>query len=87
MTIRPISDLRNYPSVLEDIKKSNNPVILTKNGKATHVIMETAEFENYTSDHAKLQLALDLNDALTDCVDGKCGNLSSYLKELKRRYK
>lgn len=62
MSIRPISDLRNYPKVLEDISQGN-PVHLTKNGRGSYVIMDIAEFEEYTKERAALQLLLELNKA------------------------
>lgn len=62
MSIRPVSDLRNYPNVLEDISQGN-PVYLTKNGRGLYVIMDIAEFEEYTKERATLQLLLELNKA------------------------
>ena len=62
MSIRPVSDLRNYPNVLEDISQGN-PVHLTKNGRGSYVIMDIAEFEEYTKERAALQLLLELNKA------------------------
>ena len=62
MNIRPISDLRNYPKVLEDISQGN-PVHLTKNGRGSYVIMDIAEFEEYTKERAALLLLLELNKA------------------------
>lgn len=62
MNIRPISDLRNYPKVLEDVSQGN-PVHLTKNGRGSYVIMDIAEFEEYTKERAALQLLLELNKA------------------------
>ena len=36
--IKPVSDLRNYPEVLKDVK-SGNPVYLTKNGTGRYVLI------------------------------------------------
>ena len=62
MNIKPVSDLRNYPNVLEDVSQGN-PVHLTKNGRGSYVIMDVAEFEEYTKERAALQLLLELNKA------------------------
>ena len=62
--IRPVSDLRNYSSVLEDVK-DGNIVYLAKNGKETYVIMEIAEFKEYLKDRASLQLMSELSKAKT----------------------
>ena len=60
--IRPVSDLRNYSSVLEDVK-DGNIVYLAKNGKETYVIMETSEFKEYLKDRASMQLMSELSKA------------------------
>lgn len=60
--IRPVSDLRNYPAVLEEAK-DGNVVYLTKNGRGAYVLMEIAEFEEYNKDKASLQLMSELAQA------------------------
>ncbi len=42
--IKPISDLRNYPSVLKEIAPGS-PVFLTKNGRGKFVLMDMDEYE------------------------------------------
>ena len=78
MSIRPISDLRNYPKVLEDISQGN-PVHLTKNGRGSYVIMDIAEFEEYTKERAALQLLLELNKA----ENSKTVSLDDVIKHFK----
>ena len=78
MSIRPISDLRNYPKVLDDVSY-NSPVHLTKNGRGAYVIMEAAEFEQYSKEKAALRLLLELNSAESS------NRLSS--KEVKEHFK
>ncbi|MBR5340832.1 MAG: hypothetical protein IK151_02780 [Erysipelotrichaceae bacterium] len=60
--IRPVSDLRNYPSVLEETK-DGNIVYLTKNGRGAYVIMETSEFKEYLKDRASMKLMSELSKA------------------------
>ncbi len=43
-TIKPISDLRNYPSVLKEILPGA-PVFLTKNGRGKYVLMDMEDYE------------------------------------------
>ena len=43
--IKPISDLRNYPSVLKEIAPGS-PVFLTKNGRGKFVLMDMDEYEH-----------------------------------------
>jgi prevent-host-death family protein len=42
--IKPVSDLRNYPEVLRDIK-AGNPVFLTKNGRGKYVLLDMDDYE------------------------------------------
>ena len=42
--IKPISDLRNYTEVLNDVAEGD-PVFLTKNGRGKYVIVDIAEYE------------------------------------------
>jgi len=43
-TIKPVSDLRNYPTVLRDVSV-NNPVYLTKNGRGRYALVDIDEYE------------------------------------------
>ena len=44
MTIKPISDLRNYSTVLQDCR-ADSPVFLTKNGRGKYVIMDVEQYD------------------------------------------
>lgn len=44
MNIKPISDLRNYTSVLQDCQ-TGSPVFLTKNGRGKYVIMDVEQYD------------------------------------------
>jgi len=54
--IKPISDLRNYSEVLNDVTVGN-PVFLTKNGRGKYAIIDIDEYE-------KLQAKITLVDEL-----------------------
>ncbi|MCM1546617.1 MAG: type II toxin-antitoxin system Phd/YefM family antitoxin [Clostridiales bacterium] len=44
MNIKPISDLRNYNTVLRDCRV-DAPVFLTKNGRGRYVIMDAEQYD------------------------------------------
>lgn len=44
MTIKPISDLRNYNTVLKDCQ-TDSPIFLTKNGRGRYVILDVCQYE------------------------------------------
>lgn len=56
--IKPISDLRNYNTVLNDVD-FGTPVFLTKNGRGRYVLMDIDEYE-------KNQASLELLSALAE---------------------
>lgn len=55
-TIKPVSELRNYPDVLKDIK-AGSPVFLTKNGTGRYVILD---IEDYAIIEARERLSTEL---------------------------
>ena len=54
--IEPVSDLRNYNEVLNDIAVGE-PVFLTKNGRGRYAILDIKEYEKL---HAELKLVSEL---------------------------
>lgn len=57
--IKPISDLRNYSAVLQDVAVGD-PVYLTKNGRGCYAIVDIAELEDYEKTKAALRLMCEL---------------------------
>ncbi|NYB75296.1 MULTISPECIES: type II toxin-antitoxin system prevent-host-death family antitoxin [Sedimentibacter] len=58
--IKPVSDLRNYTEVLNEVHEGN-PVYLTRNGRGEYAIVKISELE-------KLKAAIRL---LSDIEDGE----------------
>ena len=42
--IKPVSDLRNYTTVLRDCTKES-PIFLTKNGRGKYIIMDIEDYD------------------------------------------
>lgn len=57
--IRPVSDLRNYASVLMEVHE-DEPVYLTKNGRGAYVIIDIADQEKYEKAKAALKFMSEL---------------------------
>ena len=49
--IKPVSDLRNYQTVLNDCS-SGAPVYLTKNGRGKYVVVDIGEYEKLQAEVA-----------------------------------
>ncbi|WP_028515308.1 type II toxin-antitoxin system prevent-host-death family antitoxin [Ruminococcus flavefaciens] len=59
--IVPISALRNYSSVLQNVA-IGSPVYLTKNGRGCYAIVDIAEQEEYERTKATLKLMCKLDE-------------------------
>jgi prevent-host-death family protein len=44
--IKPISDLRSYTSVLDEVTQGS-PVFLTKNGRGRYVILDISDYQQF----------------------------------------
>lgn len=51
--IKPLSDLRAYSSVLEEVTQGS-PVFLTKNGRGRYVLLDMRDYERYEAEQALL---------------------------------
>lgn len=58
--IKPVSDLRNYSSVLEGVAEGS-PVYLTKNGRGRYAIVDIKDQEDYERMKAALTLMCELD--------------------------
>ncbi len=58
--ITPISDLRNYGSVLDKVA-AGSPVYLTRNGHGVYSIRDIKDEENFQKAEAMIQLLCELN--------------------------
>ena len=59
--ISPVSDLRNYNKVLEQVSVGS-PVYLTVNGRGKYTIRDISEDEEFEKTKAMLRLMCELND-------------------------
>lgn len=58
--INPVSDLRNYKTVLDKVT-TGSPVYLTVNGRGKYTIRDIADDEEFEKTKAMLHLMCDLN--------------------------
>ena len=67
LNIRPISDLRNHFSEVEnDVLSKGEPVFLTKNGYGSMVLLSLEQYEELIND---VELALEEADRAADLSD------------------
>ncbi|MGM0125706.1 hypothetical protein IGI37_003105 [Enterococcus sp. AZ194] len=64
--IKPVSDLRNYNTVLSEVSEGN-PVYLTKNGYGKYAVVDLVEYEKI---QASMKLLAELAEAEQEIADG-----------------
>ncbi len=80
--IRSITDLkRNTNSVLNQIRKTKRPVVLTVNGKAEAVILDAKEYEKITHAFNLLKLLVAAEE---DIRAGRYKEARDFFREFKR---
>lgn len=64
LNIKPISELRNYSKLLEEVKP-NEPVILTKNGYGKYALIDLEEYNRFVIGLELLEIAKDAKESGT----------------------
>jgi len=67
--IRPLSDFRaNITSIIEEIKRTKKPIVLTQHGRSAAVILDVAEYEKIVE---KIELLSDIELAESQIEKGQ----------------
>lgn len=61
--IKPISELRNYSALLEDVAPGD-PVYLTRNGHGAYALVDIADQEDYIQAKAALEFMCEMNKGM-----------------------
>lgn len=78
MTIEPVSELKNYNNILEEVK-DGSPVYLTKNGKGLYAILTIDDVDRYKDNE---QFSNDIKPDVSD-MDFFIKDIKSLEKELE----
>lgn len=66
--IRPLSDFRaNIASMIDEIKRTKRPIILTQHGRSAAVMLDVSEYEKILE---KIELLSDIQLAETQIENG-----------------
>ena len=83
--IRSVTELkRNTREILDQVRQTGRPVVLTVNGKADAVLIDARTFEKHLS---AANLARLLVTAEDDVRSGRTRSIRSFLREFKRARK
>ena len=79
--IKPISDLKNYTSIVNEVSYGNR-IYLTKNGHGQCALVDMKELDELDKQKALLQLLTKLNEAKTSIRDEGTISADALEKEL-----
>ncbi|SEQ10968.1 prevent-host-death family protein [Lachnospiraceae bacterium RM5] len=83
-TITPVSDLRNYNTVLDKVAEGA-PVYLTVNGRGKYTIRDIADDEEFEKTKAMLRLMCELNEGKTSSEEDGYISSADVRKHFKRK--
>jgi prevent-host-death family protein len=67
--IRPLSEFRaNIASVIEEVRRTKRPIVITQHGKSAAVMLDVSEYEALLE---KIELLRDIHVAEKQLQDGK----------------
>jgi prevent-host-death family protein len=76
---------RNTADVMEQMRKSGNPVVLTVNGKAEAVVQNAAAYERLLAQAARGEMTEFLRDAKADADAGQTVDAREFLHSLGKK--
>lgn len=79
--IKPVSDLRNYNTVLENVEVGS-PVYLTVNGRGRYTIRDISDDEELEKSKAMLELMLELHKGHQSGIEKGYYNTEEVLEKL-----
>jgi prevent-host-death family protein len=83
--IRPVADLKNKSNqLLRHVQTTRRPILLTKKGKPTAVLVDVKEF---AAKLASKELALLLKQAEKEVAEGKGRDIDEFFDEFAKTHK
>jgi prevent-host-death family protein len=83
--IRSITDLkRKTKEILDHVHRTQRPLVLTVNGKADAVLMDTKTYEKYLKTSNMMRLLIQAEE---DVTTGRTRSMRSFLKDFKHARK
>jgi len=82
--IKPVSDFRaNAAELIEEVRRSGRPLVLTQRGRSAAVVLGVAEYENLLEE---IEVLGDIRTAVRQIDEGKGISNREAKAELRRRF-
>jgi prevent-host-death family protein len=86
--IKPVRDIRNNYNEIESLLEKDNPVIITKNGKGSAVLLSIDDYSDYEEFTHVKYIAQKLKEAEDDAEspDAVWSDYKSVIHRLREKY-
>jgi antitoxin YefM len=83
--IKPVSEFRaNAADLIEQVKTTGRPLVLTQHGRSTAVVVDAADYEEMVEE---IELLRDVQTAVEQIARGRGISNTEAKKQLRKRFK
>lgn len=77
---------RNTSDLIQQMKETGNPIVLTVNGKAEVVVQDATAYQKLLDTIEHLESLVAIQKGLTDINKGETQSLESFVSEMQDKY-
>ncbi|MTJ14344.1 type II toxin-antitoxin system Phd/YefM family antitoxin [Anabaena sp. UHCC 0187] len=77
---------RNTNELINQMKETGNPMVLTVNGKAELVVQDAAAYQKLLDTLEKLETLIGIKKGLEDIATGNTQSLNNFIEEMQQKY-
>jgi len=77
---------RNTNELINQMKETGNPMVLTVNGKAELVVKDAAAYQKLLDTLEKLETLIGIKKGLEDIATGNTQSLNHFIEEMQQKY-
>jgi prevent-host-death family protein len=77
---------RNTNELINQMKETGNPMLLTVNGKAELVVQDAAAYQKLLDTLEKLETLIGIKKGLEDIATGNTQSLNNFIEEMQQKY-
>ena len=77
---------RNTNELINQMRETGNPMVLTVNGKAELVVQDAAAYQKLMDTLEKLETLIGIKKGLEDITTGNTQSLNHFIEEMQQKY-
>ncbi|MBE9248548.1 type II toxin-antitoxin system Phd/YefM family antitoxin [Dolichospermum sp. LEGE 00240] len=77
---------RNTNELINQMKETGNPMVLTVNGKAELVVQDAAAYQKLMDTLEKLETLIGIKKGLEDIATANTQSLNHFIEEMQQKY-